>query len=506
METKDLELFTVHRYRSKRLEGYKRMYSQDNLHVLVDDHVKDVLLAQGFDIQENPRSVFKVQKLYEALSHYAPGKSQKLVPGQNLSSGVALAYKCFARPSHVPPLHVLPMNPKTIATITSTPNASAGLTAYGCTKSEAQTRALERGIQTLKSVKKPEPCLAFKRTQFNDKTRLVWGYPYSMTVVEGLVAYSLNQRFLKGSTPMAFGKTTLHLGTELRVASYHKEWAYSLDYSQYDASISAELIHIAFKVLKTWYDLDEIEPVTGVTVREIFKVIEHYFIHTPIVMPDGKIYYGKDHGVPSGSYFTQMIDSVVNVIVAGAISQRFNLHVSKREVFVLGDDLMMWSNRKVDLDLIAKYVSENFGMKLHGKEKSEIFHYTDPVHYLGRDWYQGVPDLPVPEILTRMAFPETFRKRSKDPVKREFQVRSMILQYAWVYRSAWRIAERAFGTDTRNIARGCANLDVNTFLRGRGDLKLDPNAFSGLIRFKYRSGMMESEAQDIPNTAMQFMK
>jgi hypothetical protein len=500
---KDLQLFRKNRYRSKRLQPYFKRFSQDDDSVLIDPYVRDVLYAQGLSAEEAPRSIYKVDKLYEALSHYAPGKIPAPKPGDEFTSGIALAYKCFARKEDKPLLHVMPMTPQTIVAVTSNPSGSPGVTNFGCTKAESQTRALERGIQTVLGEKKPEPCLAFKRTQFNDKTRLVWGYPYSMTVIEGLVAKPLIELFKGGCTPMAFAMPSGALGTKLRVASYHKEWAYSLDMSQFDATISAQLIHIGFKVLRTWYDESEVEPVTGKTVGEIFAIIEKYFTYTPIIMPDGNVYYGKDHGVPSGSYFTQLIDSIVNVIIGGTISAKFSLNVSRREIFVLGDDLLMWSNRKMDLDVIAKYANEQFGVRLHGSEKSEIFHYDQIIHYLGRDWDNGLPDLPEEEILKRMVYPESFRKYAKDPVDRERQVHLMLLAYAGTYRSAWRMAYKAIDPSDRNIHRGCGNTDVNTYIHEGNQVELTPEHMSGLMRFMFREKLF-GDSGDIPNTALQY--
>jgi hypothetical protein len=471
--------------------------------VLIDPYVKDVLLAQGLSAEEAPRSIYKVEKLFEALSHYAPGKIPKPKPGDEFTAGVALAYKCFACKSMDEKLHVMPMTPQTIVAVTSNPSGSPGVTNFGCTKAESQTRALERGIQTIRLEKKPEPCLAFKRTQFNGKTRLVWGYPYSMTVVEGLLAKPLIEKFKGGCSPMAFAMPAGALGTKLRVASYHKEWAYSLDMSQFDATISASLIYIAFDILKTWFDLSEVEPVTGVTVDMLFNIIEKYFVYTPIIMPDGNVYYGKDHGVPSGSYFTQLIDSIVNVIIGGTISAKFQMHVSRREIFVLGDDLLMWSNRTISLDKIAAYANEQFGVKLHGSEKSKRYHYDETIHYLGRDWDNGLPDLPEEEILKRMVYPESFRKYAKDPIDRERQVHMMLLAYAGTYRSAWRMAYSAVDPSGRNIHRGCANTDVNVYIHEGRQVQLTPEHMSGLMRFMFRERLFGDDGE-IPNTALQY--
>lgn len=501
---KDLELFCRRPYRSSRLKSYYANYTKDNLKVLVDDNVKDMLLAQGYSIPDAPRSIYRVGKLFEALSGYAPGKIPTTGIDEHVSSGLSLAYSCFARPKDAEPLSILAMTPETIIKVTSNPSGSPGLTNYGCSKAESVTRALERGLQTMKKVKKPEPCLAFKRTQFNDKTRLVWGYPYSMTAVEGLLAYPLIQKFKGGTTPMAFAIASGALGTKLRVASYHKRYAYSLDMSQYDATLSASLIHQAFCVLRTWFDPKQVEPVSGKTVKEVFDLIEYYFIHTTIVMPDGNIYIGKDHGVPSGSYFTQMVDSICNVIIAGAISSRYSLHVSKREIFVLGDDILFWSNRKMDLDVIAMYANSTFGVKLHGSEKSAIYRYDEVIHFLGRDWDKGLPSLGEEEIIARMVYPETYRKYSSDPRKREREVRMLILSYASVYKAAWSIAYKLLDGSDAHYHRGCANLDVNTYIQPDGTTGAPPPEYmTGLQRY-LRKYVHERVVGDIPITALQY--
>lgn len=500
---KDLELFTCHPYRSKRLAKYFADMSKDNSHVLCDDNVKDVLKAQGFEVDEAPRSLYSVQKLYEALSTYAPGKIQNPQPGEDLSSGIALAYKCFARRKDKPVLHVLPFTTETIVYVTSNPTGSPGLTNYGCTKVQSITRALERGLQTLRKVKQPEPCLAFKRTQFNEKTRLVWGYPYSMTAIEGLIAKPINEEFKKGCTPMAFGMSSGALGTKLRVSSYHKEWAYSLDMSKFDSSLCSFLIHKAFEILRTWYDQEEIEPVSGCTVRQIFDLVEYYFIHTTIVMPNGKIYIGKDHGVPSGSYFTQIVDSIGNTIIAGSISFRFSLNVAKDDLYVLGDDLLFWSNRKISLSTISNYVMERFHVKVHDDEKSQITNYTEPVRYVGRVWTKGVPDIDEEGILQRMIYPESWRKYSKDEAEKKRQVHMLLLSYAAVYRSAWKHATAVIDPNSRNIHNGCSNYDVYVYLREKGTEPFNPNFLSGLERYR-RKYLMEPDSGDIPITATQF--
>ena len=491
--------FTVRPYRMKRLHLWAKRMSQDNTHVQYDDNVADVLKSQGYTIEDAPRSIYKVEKLYSALKGYAPKTVQHPVYDNDYRAGVSLAYSAFAKPKDRDSLTMLGLTPGNIIRITSSPTASAGLTNYGVDKAHSQMRALERGRQTVSGAKAPEPCLAGARTQFNDKTRLVWMYPYSMTVLEGLLAYPLMQEFKRGHTPMAFAMPTWVLGNKLVLSSYRKNWCYSTDMSKFDEHISAQLIHVAFDILRTWFDMGQWDTTGEIKVSRLFDLVEHYFIHTPIVMPNMKLYLGKDHGVPSGSYFTQIIDSIVNCIICGTVASKFNLNVDKKDIFILGDDLVFWSNRRCSLDVMADYEKAHLHVKMHGSEKSHIYRYDATIHFLGRDWDHGYPTLETDEVVKRMVFPERYRKYDHSREAKQRELKKLMLSYAAVYRSAWPIAFGFIDPSVRNIHRGCANVDVDAFA---GDPSaVEPDMLSGLERYlrKYVRG---PSGKDIPITAI----
>lgn len=498
----DLSSFVIQPYRRKYLADYCRRMSKDNLGVLYDDNVASVLKEQGFSIRENPRSIYKVEKLYDSLAKYAPSNAPRVdLNNEHIQRGVSLAYACFAKPKSEGFLPIKQFTPKLVYDITSNKKGSAGLTAWGQTKAESYVRAYERGVQQIIGSKRWEPCVAFKRTQFNDKTRLVWGYPYAGTAIEGIFARELIERFKKGNTPMAFGKSTGVLGAELRVSSYHKRFAYSTDVSSFDSSISAELISVAFKILATWFDLDQVEPTTQVPYHKIWNQIVNYFIHTPIFMPDGNIYKGKKHGVPSGSYFTQMVDSIVNVILVGAISNAFNLFVDKGDIFVLGDDILFWSNREVSLSDISKFATALFHMKFNA-DKSATFSHKDVIHYLGRDWMNGIPTLSDEEILIRMSQPETFRKYPKDGRERARQVRLLLLSYAAVYRDAYPIYLKSLNIAGRYNQ---SNMSIENYVYdGNYSSGVNSDYLSGLQRYQMKY-IYHSESGLVP-LALQFWK
>jgi hypothetical protein len=102
-----------------------------------------------------------------------------------------------------------------------------------------------------------------------------------------------------------------------------------LDIKSFDSSIQPWLINTAFDILRQNIAFDSIESELS------FEYTRNFFIHTPVVMPDGKMWL-KALGVPSGSYYTQIVDSICNSILI-AYAQK-SIYDSFFETYVLGDD------------------------------------------------------------------------------------------------------------------------------------------------------------------------
>lgn len=381
----------------------------------VTDHI---LREQGFDTSHShePRSVYSVEKLYQQLESFDPSRSIFVEIDKHVKRGIAFAYKMFAKPKDSQFLNHLSYFDENII---SNWKASAGLTAFGLTKREAFSRgtlSVERILAKGKDSRKPEPCIALTRTGKASKSRLVWGYPMSMTLIEGSVAKPILSQFKGGTTSMAFAMTNKTLGAKILSASNSNKRWYSLDASQFDGTIQAPIIKVAFNILRSWYDLETIY-YDNVTVGEVFDIIEDYFIRTPIVMPTGDrevrgqgiLHIGKKHGVPSGSYFTQIIDSIANIIVLGTLSSRFGFRVDGDTSFVLGDDLLFFTNTSLKLEEMATYASTTFGMKFNPK-KSRIGKTTEVIPFLGRIWRRGIPTRDTNEAIDKILWPENYRK------------------------------------------------------------------------------------------------
>jgi len=406
-------------FRRASLKKYISHMSKPNPDGLFDENVAEILIQQGFNCEEDPRSVYDPQQLWTALERYATDWSEFEHLDEHLKFGFRKAYKIFAKPRDWKTLKVL--NDAEVMTKALKLNKSSGLPMM-TTKAMSLTYSFDRECQIRLGIKAPNPCVAFKRTQRGNKTRLVWGYPLEMTIMESRFARPLIERFLASDSPMAFGRAKLDLGARL-----HRYFADApgvpvcLDYSKYDSTVPAVMIREAFRILATWFEEEDLKTLG-------WETIVAYFIHTPIVMPDGHLYTGKNHGVPSGSYFTQMIDSIVNVALVYALSSRFGFSFRKSALYVLGDDVIVQVLGAVKLDQWAHYLAK-FGLQLHGPEKTIV----GQVHFLGAVWNKGKPDAPIQELVNKACFPESFRNYQGQP---DTGAMNVLRSYASSYLSA----------------------------------------------------------------------
>lgn len=445
-------------FRRKSLKRYLSQMNVPNPKVLFDDHVAQILDQQGFQWEEDPRSIYDPAQLYSALERYATEWDDFECMDQHLTIGFNRAYKIFAKPKGVEYIKILDDNEVISKALKL--DKSAGLPLM-TSKAESLAYSFDRESQIRLECKAPNPCIAYKRTQKGNKTRLVWGYPLEMTIMEARFARPFINLMLQMRTPMAFGMSKCELGAYIhRHIIESPGRIVAMDYSKYDTTLSRVMIRAAFRIIASWFDPQDLE-------QYGWDKLTHYFIYTPIVMPDGHLYKGKAHGVPSGSYFTQVVDSICNVAMCYALASRFNLSIDKRSLYVLGDDVLMSVVGQIDLDAWASYLSQ-FGMKLN-VEKTLL----DRAHFLGAFWDKGKPDVPIQEIVNKAVFPENYRNYGGQP--RE-GAEAVVRSYASNYLSAVHFLplRRA---DMRAVDFGLLG-------------KVNPNHLTGSDKYLLEEGML----------------
>lgn len=373
--------------------------------VIRDVVLHEVLEECGFDVPIDwSRSNYEPDKLFEALDHYTNDLRVRDL-GDVDRRGLHEAYqRVRARYAHLRGT-LRPLYPEEV-TEHLKPSKSAGAP-YFRPKSEVMEEAVLEADSILEGLSKPEPCVAYYRTQnrieeglANPKVRLVWGYPMAMTILEGMAAVPAI-RAVKDLTsqPITSGKTRSEVGSLVASFGWYPV-VYSFDWSKFDATVPGFLISWAFNMIKEWFDVD-----TFPEFEEYWDTVTRYFITAPIVMPDGHIYAGKRSGIPSGSYFTSLIGSLVNLLVIEWMSEESGVPIAK--VAVLGDDSIVAYHRAPGLELFGNYALK-LGMKLKVVDRNfrRARGRVKGFHYLGHSWNKGRPVRPLEETLQRIVFHE----------------------------------------------------------------------------------------------------
>lgn len=422
-----VEVMRCFAYRNRRAEGtLKRMSSSTG--ILVEGHVYRSLIDQGFDLnpETDNKSVYEPGKMFEALSKYAT--PQRVVWNKSAySRAFSATLKAFG--SKGTKLRSLSNSQEITAALKL--EKSSGAPEF-TSKAEALSRDLVRADKVARGLKRPDPCVAYHRVQHGaggPKNRLVWGYPLSMTILESMFARPLIGHFLSARTPMAFGLRRFEIAARMQLI-VNSGVRYGIDFSSFDATICPALIRMAFSVLESFFpEKDEGE-------QKVWETIIDYFINTPILMPDGYV-YKKHRGVPSGSYFTQMIDSIVNFFVIQYASIIIHGNpVQDGKLLVLGDDSLFGLPQHVNVAAFARVAAE-LGLTVN-VSKSLVNTFPEDVQFLGHSWNRGIVDRPGIDIAKRMAFPETVSS-IEDP---RVRIITRMMAYMSDAKSAWPIIQK----------------------------------------------------------------
>lgn len=200
-------------------------------------------------------------------------------------------------------------------------NTNSGLPSY-TRKGKVKERVSLKFDELLR---RKDPCILFTRTQEQNKTRDVWGYPMADTLNEmryysPLLVYQkkLNYRAAIVSPDEVNAKMTDLISR----AVISGKVLLSIDFRWYDRTVKSTLQKHAFNYIKSLF-----QPACDAEI----SYIEDRFRNIGILTPDGVM--KGNHGVPSGSTFTNEVDSIVQASIG--MSHPF---ITSDDFQVQGDD------------------------------------------------------------------------------------------------------------------------------------------------------------------------
>lgn len=229
---------------------------------------------------------------------------------------------------------------------------------------------------------------------FKWKTRLIWALSAEMVRVESQYARPLIDYLSYAWYNCATGKSDGNIKTLLDCFN-GTHWI-SVDLKQYDATVQQFVIKEAFEIIKMFFDAE---------YHQEIDFICYKFIYTDILMPDGYI-YSKRKGIPSGSYFTQLVGSICNMLMIltfmchkiGLTDQQHDRQVKlfipssyttdQIGLIAMGDDdIFTWDRTIVPFtkEEMDDFFKATFGISIN-YDKRSMGTIREVKNFLKRDW------------------------------------------------------------------------------------------------------------------------
>lgn len=218
---------------------------------------------------------------------------------------------------------------------------------------------LQEAIRDYDKLSGMYPCVLFTRTQEQGKTRNVWGYPITETIAEQRyhIPWLEVEKRLAWRAALLGPDLVDEAVSNMLLKKTDDEVIYCVDFSSYDASISPRHAYAAFSYIASHF-----QQAAKPALYDLYRT----FVSIPIWTPEGEI--SGPHGVPSGSSFTNTIDSLVQHSVSESASQNLECQIQ-------GDD---------GIYRIPKYMRDSFanrfktaGLQIN-EDKSEVFDSSTP--------------------------------------------------------------------------------------------------------------------------------
>lgn len=339
-------------------------------------------------LDEYTRGMYSTELHYASFMHYSRPVSTEQHIANLLKSNPFIRDAIILvgeQLTALPKVHLIPTNK--MDTVKWIPSSAAGYNYIGPKRDnyplarKNASRALYH-FQRFGDSYRMRPDKAFARSQLalraSPKIRHVWGRAFHHILIESLIGQPLVDMLLHNDNPIYIGRNLIkEMPASISLlASDASSWYYCLDFSKFDASVNRYLVDMAWLILKDMLILEDEWEVN------VYNYCRRLFTNTPVVMPDGRLYIVKT-GIPSGSFFTQMIDSIVNLILIYALQLRFMGTTVK--TYVLGDDSIfatpkMFVTLQEATDFFAPF-------RMEVSSKSVITNSFVDVIFLGHNFY-----------------------------------------------------------------------------------------------------------------------
>lgn len=182
-------------------------------------------------------------------------------------------------------------------------------------------------------------------------------------------------------TSYCFGNKFPELAKRVKHLKSNYKYIHCFDFKSFDQNASSILIKLAFNYLRTHLRFQ------NKTQEKLWRALCEYACYCPVASALNGIPYifQKEDSIMSGSILTNILDTIVHLIMEILFSDEFlKEEISPESCSIMGDDGMSGTNKQIDLKSAAEYFLNRFGAEL-SIEKSFIYE-TKPdlrVYFLG---------------------------------------------------------------------------------------------------------------------------
>lgn len=235
--------------------------------------------------------------------------------------------------------------------------------------------------------------------EFIMKDRMVEGVDGGTTLIEASYMKPVYDLLKSKWVCYAGGKDPQSLRDLIRSWRSLHYWI-GTDFSKFDMHLPGWLLEDAFNIIKELYYNNFND--------KTFEWVKYNFINTVMIGPDGNL-YRKHHGIPSGSFCTQVIGTIVNLLMnltgMAILTNQLKTHqmISELErnlvhpvyhelmMTAMGDDCLIFMRKEFDgkyVEHLAEAITKVFGVMVNA-EKTEYGKSCDYPSFLKREWREG---------------------------------------------------------------------------------------------------------------------
>lgn len=213
------------------------------------------------------------------------------------------------------------------------------------------------------------------------KRRLVYCPPFAVTVLELYFGLTVAKFFVGNKfTSIVTGHRQMYLyNLNQSLGPFYK---FSGDYSSYDQTIPSFLIKVSFEIIKYFYNFNNSYE------EELYNKMVDYIMFGHIYHPEVGFIHRK-RGISSGSVFTNLIDSIVNLLM---VNYSFSvMNKEYRYLYVCGDDNLICSDNKLNYLNMSSIITKKFNVSIQIDSQSVYDKGVRKMLFLGSYWSDDGP-------------------------------------------------------------------------------------------------------------------